>query len=200
MRKAVGIALSVFWISTVSYGVTMMHSWHNSDLSPRSKVEIEEVRFGLSTQSYGVIHFITPMCGCSREVFKHLMKEGPLDQKNYNEQVIVIDDFKDGVTKELEERGFNVSRLNTKEAERFFGGEVRGVPLLTIFDRSYKTKYVGGYTEKSITPFTKINYKKFLEKIERNKKVVSLPVIGCAVSKQYQKLLDPFGLKYGEVL
>ncbi len=200
MKKTIATIFLLSWVVVASYALTLMHSWHYSDLSPKGSISLSELTFQNSEQNLGVIHFITPMCGCSREVYKHLMKEGPLDNKAYNEKIIIIDDFKDGIANELTKRGFDVFKLSNEEAKKIFDGEVRGVPLLTIYDQTLTTQYVGGYSEKSITPFTKINYRKFLQKIETKKKVKPLPVIGCAVSKEYQKLLDPFGLKYGEVL
>ncbi len=199
MKKALVFGFILSWVTLASYGVTLMHSWHYSDLSPKEELSFTHIKFSDETQKAGVIHFLTPLCSCSKEIFKHLVKKGPLDKKIYLEKVVLIDDLNEEFAKPLIEKGFDVHLIESEKAKHIFDGEIRGVPLLTIYGRDLKTQYVGGYSDKSITPFTEINYRSFLEKIEKNLEIKSLPVIGCAVSKEYKKLLDPFGLKYGVV-
>ena len=83
--------------------------------------------------------------------------------------------------------------------EKDLKDSLKGVPLLVIYDKQKNAKYVGGYSDKVITPLTKINIDPFLNNIRNKREVSSLPVKGCAVSKEYQKILDPFGIKYTEI-
>jgi hypothetical protein len=199
MKKFLASTFLVVWIAATSYAVTMMHSWHYSDLGPKNKISFKKLDFSNSEQNIGVIHFLTPLCSCSKEVFKHLVDKGPLQNKVYKERVILIDDQKKEFMNTLLAKGFDVVNLDSETIKTQFEGDIKGVPLLAIFDREFKTRYVGGYSDKSITPFTQINYRNFLEQLKTKQKIKSLPVIGCAVSKEYKKLLDPFGLKYGVV-
>ena len=199
MKKAFSIGLILSWITIASYGVTLMHSWHYSDLSPKQTLKFNELKFIGEEQKFGVVHFLTPLCSCSKEIYKHLIGKGPLTSSLYAERVVLIDDFKEEFSKPLRDKGFEVYLIESEKAKNIFDGEIRGVPLIAIYDRELKARYVGGYTGKSITPFSKIDYRSFLTKVENKEKLESLPVIGCAVSKEYKKLLDPFGLKYGVV-
>lgn len=196
MKKKIGIVLLMFWVGVVSYGVTLMHSWHYADLSPEKSVALPD---DLSAKK-GVLHFITPLCSCSKEIYKHLISKGPLEGSKYNEKVIVVDDKKNEFSTSLRTAGYEVEKVDSAEMMKRYGSDIRGVPLLVIYNDEKVPLYVGGYTNKSITPFTEINYRSFLTKIENKEKIEKLPVIGCAVSDEYKKMLDPFGLKYGESL
>ncbi len=190
------ILFIVSWLGLVSYVITLMHSWHYADLSPidLSTTVVSKWFPKVKERELGVIHFLTPKCSCSQQIFTHLLERAPLAF----ELALVIDDTKDQYSTRLKKKGYLVKSINTKKLDEELASAIKGVPLLVIYDDKKITKYVGGYTDKVITPFTKIDIKQFLNKIKNNRTIASLPVMGCAVSKQYQKLLDPFGLKYQE--
>ena len=86
--------------------------------------------------------------------------------------------------------------FSTQELKSRFSTSIKGVPLLVIYNKEKTTHYIGGYARAAITPLTDINITQFLTTLRQGKKLSSLPVIGCTVSKKYQTLLDPLGLKY----
>jgi hypothetical protein len=110
--------------------------------------------------------------------------------------IVLIDDKAGAYTKKLHKKGFSVTSTNFTEAKKKYSDSITGVPLLVIYDSNKKTRYAGGYSQQLITPFTKIDIKSFLSKISEGRSVASMPVKGCSVSKDYQKILDPLGLKY----
>jgi len=186
------------WVGVISLVVGYIHSWHIIDLKPNKNLSlafnemIPEV-----TEEFGVIHFLTPLCSCSEQIFKHLIERGPLNKEK--EVVILINDAKEIFATSLKERGFQVNLISTDKLSEDFKNAVQGVPLLVIYEGEKKVRYAGGYYEKAITPFTKIDIEKFTNSLRSGRDIASLPIVGCAVSEEYKKILDPFGLKYQEI-
>ena len=112
------------------------------------------------------------------------------------EFVYIIDDNDKDYETLLNKRGYITYSFTSESLKKKFAAEVKGVPLLIIYDKLRTTQYVGGYSDQLITPFTKINVMSFIEDLSKGREVASLPVKGCSVSKEYQKILDPLGLKY----
>lgn len=193
--KKFHVFLIASWVIAVSAVITILHSWHYADLGPGKNKQVEfKNLLPKIKEGHGVAHFITPACSCSQQVYKHLLSRKPLE----NELAIIIDDNELEFEKNLKAKGYKVQLIETKKLDAEKADMIKGVPLLVIYDNNLETQYVGGYSDKSITPFTKINIQSFLNNIEKKRKIASMPVIGCAVSKKYQKLLDPLGLKYQE--
>lgn len=194
MKKSHGL-LIISWVLAVSTVITLMHSWHYADLSPDKSAHLEIEKLLPKIHSgHGIAHFITPTCSCSEQIFKHLMSRSPLS----NEMAIIIDENDLAFGKNLASKGYKVQYIRTKKLTPEKAEMIRGVPLLVIYNQKMQTQYIGGYSDKSITPFTKIDIRSYLEKLKLNRKIASKPVVGCAVSKKYQQLLDPLGLKYQE--
>lgn len=191
--------LLICWVTGISAVVGYMHSWHLVDLSPKNQSKISIESFSSDVKNFGVIHFLTPACSCSQSILDHLLKRAPIDIERAKEAVVLFDDSKDQMKSKLLKNGYQVFSLDSKEINKENEGAIRGVPLLVIYDKDKITKYVGGYSDKAITPFTEINISEYLKSIEMGKKLATNPVIGCAVSNEYKKLLDPFGLKYTEI-
>ncbi len=192
------ISFLVAWIITISAIVGIMHSWHLADLSPVDKKSLTIKDYSSDVKNFGIIHFLTPACSCSQSIYEELISRPPYKEDWAKEAVVLIDDSKNVMKPHLLSKGYKVISLSSKSIDKNNKGSIRGVPLLVIYDKKKVTRYVGGYSAQAITPFTDINIESFLKKIESGAEVDSLPVIGCAVSKEYKKLLDPFGLKYTE--
>lgn len=175
-----------------------MHSWHYIDLSPTSDSPVRLSEYLPKVENYGVVHFLAPRCSCSQSIYKHLMKRGPIDFKNSQETIIVIDDNELNFSGTLTSKGFKTFNLTPEKMSKDFSESIQGVPLLVIYNKNFATQYVGGYSDQSITPFTEINIKSYLISMEQGRDIASKPIIGCATSKEYQNILDPFGLKYQE--
>jgi hypothetical protein len=186
------------WVVGISAVVGVVHSWHFADLSPE-KESLSINSFSSNVEKYGVLHFLSPACSCSQTVIDHLLSRGPLSGQESKETIVLIDDHKNIYLSKFFKKKFNVLTLSSDDIKKDYDGSIRGVPLLAIYDSKKTTRYVGGYSEKQITPFSKIDIKSFIDNLDKGRTIASKPVIGCAVSKEFQKLLDPFGLKYSEV-
>ncbi|CBW28075.1 putative membrane protein [Halobacteriovorax marinus SJ] len=196
--KFLKVLLLICWVIGISAIVGVMHSWHLIDLSPEKSMQLSISQYAKGVNKFGVIHYLSPQCSCSNTIVNHLLKRGPLNPEESKELVVLIDDFQNKTERLLKKRRFSVVSLNSKELSKESDGAIRGVPLLVIYDRNQVTKYVGGYSEKSITPFTQIDIKEYIKTLKEGRGIASKPVVGCAVSKEYKELLDPFGLKYTE--
>jgi hypothetical protein len=187
------------WVGVISLVLTLMHSWHYIDLSPTSDAPVKLSNYLPKVENYGIVHFLTPKCSCSQEIYKHLLERGPLEYKSSKETIVVVDDNELDFTGNLGKKGFKTFNLNPEKMKKDFSESIQGVPLLVIYNKNFATQYVGGYSDQSITPFTKINIKNYLVAMEQGRTIASNPIIGCATSKEYQNILDPFGLKYQEI-
>lgn len=173
-----------------------MHSWHVIDLKPLDFNKKNLSDSIPTAQSFGVIHFLTPECSCSEHIFKHLLKRGPINSDGVVETAVIINDNELNFAKKLKSKGFITNSFSSSSINEKFKNSIKGVPLLVIYDSNKISRYVGGYVSKSITPFTEINILPFLKELKEGRTIASKPVIGCAVSKEYQQILDPFGIKY----
>lgn len=191
--KLVYCGLFVFWSLSITYAVSVMHSWHQVDLFEAESISRLKESLPI-VPTYGAIHFLTPLCSCSQAVFKRLKQRGPLNK--IKETVFIIDDTERKFTEILKKSGFKTINLSSKKMTKEFRQAVKGVPLLIIYDDKKHVKYAGGYSEKSITPFTKIDIMAIFTKIKKGRKVASMPILGCAINDEYKKILDPLGLKY----
>jgi len=174
---------------------------HMSDLGPDdAKKFTSQLKLNLGEiEKFGVVHFLTPQCSCSQVISDHLLERGRFKKDVANAFVVIVDDLEgEPWTKKFKERGFPVIQVRTdgdKESE--MKDSLKGVPMLMIVDAFEKVRYLGGYSDNSITPFSKIDIADFLHRAESSDRTLaSKPVIGCAVGQKYQALLDPLGLKY----
>lgn len=183
------------WVISISLVIGSIHSWHYAEYNISQKsLKLDNIK--VAKNHYGVLHFLTPTCSCSEKILSHLLKRGPLKREVGIEKIVLIDDTPENYTQKLKERGFDIDHYSFEEATKKYSESIRGVPLLIIFNDEKEAKYVGGYSDKLITPFTNIDIKKFLTEIKSGRAIASLPVRGCAVSKEYQTILDPLGIKY----
>lgn len=192
-QKVFQATFLIAWCISVSLILGSVHSWHYADFSPDKSLMLDGIKIDPNTD-FGILHFLTPTCSCSLAIYEHLLEQGPLS--GASETVVVIDDNGLRFADHLRSRGFQVRSFTIEEISKKFSGGIKGVPLLIIFDQMNITRYVGGYSSQLITPLTHIDFKSYINKLREGKKLASLPVRGCTVSEEYQKLLDPLGLKY----
>jgi hypothetical protein len=180
--------LTLTWVVFITVILSNMHSWHNFAFETPSKEEM--IRLG-KQKSWNMLHFMAEGCSCSHHLIDYLVERGRTE--GWSEEVIIIGEIK-GAKKKLEEKGFKVVNFSFEEARK--NESLYAVPLLVIFDGDKKISYMGGYTQAAITPLSSFYDVKLARSIASNEKIDHYPVKGCATSKKYQKLLDPFGLKY----
>lgn len=196
MRKNLKYAFAGIWVIAVSGLVGMLHAWHKADYSQNLALDaLGHSYHELGTGQFGVIHFLAPTCSCSEIILETFEKSGPLSQEVIEEVHLVGEDL--GWKDRLKELGFKVFHYRFSEFSKKFEGKISGLPLLTIYNDQKNTIYQGGYSDKSITPFTKIDIAQFLRTVKKGQQE-KLPIIGCAVSKELQNKMDILGIKYSK--
>ena len=190
MMKRFGLPLFIFvWASSLSYVLAHMHGIHKVEFKnqPINPGKLINAKF---STPYAMVHVLTEECGCSQIIAEYLIERGPLkDTKEFVYFVGKSQEYANG----LKEKGFEVRFL--KEEDEHF----QGVPMLTLYDQDQGIVYAGGYSQKIITPITKILDISLLKELKQNKKISKqYPIQGCAVSKNLMTKIDPLGLKYSK--
>jgi hypothetical protein len=198
MKFILKLIVTSIFVSSISYIIVVLHSWHKVEFKTENITVFKSIL--KDSDKLGVIHFLTPACGCSSEVLDHLLKRNPLDIKTINEVVVLLDDYSSYYSTRLRRAGYSVfnfdSKLGDDKENNKFVEAIKGVPLLIVFDQEKNSKYVGGYTDNIISPMTTINIEPIITKIQKGNTVRARPVKGCAISEEYKKILDPLGIKY----
>lgn len=196
--KLSGIKIFVFliWFVGLSVPLSFLHSFHSMSL-PKDDVNLKAIeavpRDLMSTKKWEAFHFLTPKCLCSNSIGSYLYKRGLLDPENLEEFVIIVGNNVE-LKEKLSEKGFHVREISEQSLKSEFN--ITGVPLLMFKDSKGSVYYQGGYASSNINKGTAFQDKKLYAAIQTGLAADALPKIGCAVSKELQKKLDPFGLKY----
>lgn len=190
MKKFKKFGLSILitsWVIAILFVTSTMHAGHLVSFKNSVVSNLEEIGILEKSKKWGMVHVLGKGCSCSEFVADHLIKRGP--KKDADEKILIVGDF--DYSKKLKEAGFNVGEYkNTK-------GFIKGVPMLVVHDADNTVQYSGGYAPHVITPVTPIEDLKIYKDLQHGSKdVIAYGIMGCAVSKKLQKLLDPLNLKY----
>lgn len=189
MKNRFMIILFCSW-AVIGLGILgKIHGQHLITFFAPEKVSNEMVTELKKDFKFGTLHILSEGCGCSDNVLQYLKKRGPL--KDIQETIIYVGKIQE--KSQLVNSGFIVKEVLIEDIEKF---EIRAVPILVIYDQSNTTHYIGGYSDKMITPLTKMKDIELVKNLKNKQKVDSLPIKGCSVSRKFQKILDPLGLKY----
>jgi hypothetical protein len=133
------------------------------------------------------VHALYSHCRCSERILAQLLDRAATS--GIQEHVLWV-----GPSSEREAalytKGFRVHTVSPLQLQRDFGAVA--VPLLVVTDGHDRVHYAGGYGKSS----GEVRDREILETALRNERQAELPIVGCAVSRSLQKLVDPFGLKY----
>lgn len=180
------------WFLMLSAVMLFMHSWHQFEFPVANKAQVK--RYLSLEGNLSTLHFLGEGCSCSIHIIDHLLKRKA--RPEMNETVYLIGKF----LKEshlLKQAGFKVKEISREQAQK--DGSFSAVPLLVFYNSSKEIQYMGGYAKGSITPLSEFMVLKIAQQIQSESSVEKLPLKGCAISKKFTTLLDPFGLKYGRV-
>jgi hypothetical protein len=136
-----------------------------------------------------LVHVLYSECRCSQRTLDYLASrptpEGAV------ERLLLVGHDEERASK-ARSRGLWVEEISADELEQRF--HIESVPLLVIVDPTGVLRYVGGYTLRQ----QGLDYQdlEILTQLRQNHATHSLPIYGCAVSRQLQSYLDPIGVKY----
>lgn len=187
----------VFWmwvpVALVVGATLMVGHWYTlprpAGTDPILVRGLEELRGPDDASKWLVAHVLYSNCRCSKRVFEHLFSsERPL---GVAESVVLV-----GRHAEYERRaklaGFSVTVIEPAALMQRF--HLQAAPLLAVMDPAGAVRYLGGYTHrKQGTVFEDVH---LVNALISSNAVSELPLFGCAVSRQLQRLLDPMKLKY----
>jgi hypothetical protein len=137
------------------------------------------------------VHVLYARCRCSARILQHLAAEPR--PAGVTEKLLLV-----GSNPELEPEllvlaARKVQVVETSAIELRDRYHVQAAPLFLVLGRDGRLLYSGGYTQRkqgAVFEDTAI-----LRKLAADENVIELPLFGCALSRDLQRLLDPFALR-----
>ena len=193
-RRAARIAVALWGLLAfaVTGSLASAHEYtlpHPERDDHRLNAALAAQRSAADSDRFTVTHVMYAACSCSQSIIDHLEKRGA--RKDVAELVVLV-----GRDAELSARitraGYRLDNIEPPTLQRKYGLEA--APLLIIADARGQIAYMGGYTKQK--QGLDIRDSALIDELLAGKHTIELPLLGCAVSRALQRLLDPFGLKY----
>lgn len=140
---------------------------------------------------FAVTHVMYAACDCSQRIIAHLERRGA--RRDVAEHVVLVGRDPE-LTARIARAGFKLDNVEPEVLEASYG--IVAAPLLIISDARGQIAYMGGYTQQK--QGLDIRDSALIDELLAGKHTTELPLLGCAVSRALQRLLDPFGLKYAQ--
>ncbi len=186
-KKQIQWTIFIIWSLIATGTLGFFHGWHNI-VFPEQKTVTKELL--PKVDGLGITHFLGAGCSCSQHILDYLIKRKR--SPKYQETIVLIGNFEE--REKLVAAGYHIIDKKIDDIQ----GELTGVPLFVVYDHNQIIQYAGAYSKAMITPLTIFQDLKIAGELGMKRKVASLPIRGCSVSKKYQALLDPLGLKYAQ--
>lgn len=193
-RRAVRGALWLWGILAfvVTGSLASAHEYtlpHPERSDPQLNAALAAQRTPADAGRFSVAHVMYAACSCSQNIIDHLEQRGA--RKDVAELVVLV-----GQDAELSARvtraGYRLDNIEPAELKQKYALEA--APLLIIADARGQIAYMGGYTTQK--QGLDIRDTVLIDELLAGKHTIELPLLGCAVSRALQRVLDPFGLKY----
>ncbi len=140
-------------------------------------------------EGWRALHVLAIKCACSRGVIEHLISRGAV--RGVTEKVVLIGEDLASM-KRLRAAGYEVEALSSAAVKARYG--IEGAPLLAVVNPQQDLVYSGGYSRQARgTPEDLAIF----ATVQAGNGAASLPLYGCATTRELQAQLDPMGLKYG---
>ena len=186
----------IFWGGAVSVVAVSLMARHELALpspaadDPGFQRAVNELRpsdVGAAATDWSVIHVLYAQCRCSQRIVEHLVgRERPIGVK---ERVLLVGDGAEYAAK-LTSAGFGVVLATPAEMKEHY--HVESAPLLVVSDPTGRVRYSGGYTREKQGP--DIRDLAIIGELRSGGTPAELPTLGCAVSDELKKLINPLGL------
>jgi hypothetical protein len=194
VRRVAVVASLTLWASAgLAVGANMMVGHWASLPRPASGGGLaglaSEGRAEPETGRWTALHVLYTSCRCSQRILDHLWTRRALP--GIDERVALVGP--PGSHPALAAAaGYRVELLTPAELAARYG--VVAAPLLLVADASGRIRYSGGYTDRKQGP--EIRDGQIIAALLRDDTPAELPLFGCAVSRELQRVLDPLRLKY----
>jgi hypothetical protein len=198
-RHRLGRAFLAVWLPASVLAVAVVMSSHVLALPTPAVHDLEAALArapGLSAvgagaavgERWGAYHVLYADCPCSQRVADSLETRGAL--ADVAEHVLLVG-HDTARLQRLEARGFLVEELSPETLHNRFS--VDAAPLFFAVAPDGTVPYLGGYSERSQG---EPRDAEILARVTRGAHPDPLPLFGCAVSRDLQARVDPFGIKY----
>lgn len=137
---------------------------------------------------WSAVHFLYADCPCSRRILERLLTRSPSGE--VPEQIVLIG-RQNPQAQIAASKGYHVCFVTAAELKSRFG--IESAPLLIVADPTGIIRYAGGYTSRKQGP--DIQDETLIQNAVAGRWQKSLPLYGCAVSRQLKDLVDPLQLK-----
>jgi len=138
-----------------------------------------------------VVHVLYAQCRCSRRIVEHLATSERA--AGVHEKVLLVGNNAelDSRLRDVTLRGLSIVKTTSAELRDRF--HVQAAPLFLVIAPDGTVRYSGGYTDRK--QGLDIRDTTIVRELLSNHAARELPVFGCAVSKELQRLLDPLSLR-----
>lgn len=162
---------------------------HPERQSPTLNAALLALRGPDDVRRFSMTHIMYAECRCSQRIIDHLESRGA--RNDILEHVVLVG-RDDQLAGRLARAGYRIESLSPIELKKKY--DIEAAPLLIITDDRGAIAYMGGYTERK--QGLDIRDTALLQSLMHGDSAVELPLLGCAVSKALQRVIDPFALKY----
>jgi hypothetical protein len=197
MRRAISSAAFWVWAVVLFVTATSLTAAHLYALPKPAKTDVglahalNGLRSVNEREAWLAVHVLYAQCRCSRRIVRHLASSAR--PTGVREKVLLV-----GSNPEIAEdlralaaRSFQI--IDTSAAELRDRYHVQAAPLFVVLGPDGAVRYTGGYTPRK--QGLDIQDLTILSGLVANEKTLELPVFGCAVSRELQRLLDPLSLR-----
>ena len=182
----------VLFVTTTSLGVAHLYPLPKPTRADRTLLHAaNRLRFAEERNAWLAVHVLYAQCRCSRDILKHLATERR--PAGVIEKILLVgkNPAIDAELRVLTRRRFRIIAASADELRDRY--HVRAAPLMLVLGPNGALRYSGGYTQSKQS--LAIRDHAILAELMSQKETSELPVFGCAVSKDLQRLLDPLALK-----
>jgi hypothetical protein len=150
-----------------------------------------ELRSDKERNAWVAVHVLYAQCRCSQGILKHLASEPR--PRGVAEKILLVGQNA-AIASELRAlaaRSFRIVTVGPDELRDRY--HVQAAPLMLVLGPDGALRYSGGYTQHKQGPV--IRDRVILAELMSKNETSELPVFGCGVSRELQRLLDPLALK-----
>lgn len=189
-------AVFTVWVVTLFLIATLLAAKHLYVLpSPDANdlalaLALQGLTGNRTERSWSVVHVLYARCRCSKSVLQHLAQSQR--PRAVIEHVLLAGTPSDEVSvrKLLTARGFSVHLTEPENLRKRY--HVESAPLLLVTDGAKAVRYAGGYSERKQS--LDLQDVQIIRGLMTEQKATRLPIFGCAVSRELQRLMDPLSL------
>jgi hypothetical protein len=193
------ITTTAFWVWVVVLFViaTSLGAAHLHALPKPARADaalshaLNQLRSDKERNAWLAVHVLYAQCRCSQGILRHLASN-PRPASVVEKLLLVGQN--PGIAPELRAltgRNFGILAVTAHELRDRY--RVEAAPLMLVLAPDGTVRYSGGYTDHKQGPV--IKDRAILAELMSRKEARELPVFGCAVSRELQRLLDPLALK-----